>query len=521
MSMVPSPVLDSINDAVLVVDVQTRTIGYANPAVEKLFGYRPDELLGRETSILHIDDEHHRNFAVKFDPDLDRAGTVHIEYPMRRRTGEHFTAEITVTELDSREGWHAGVVSWIRDISERKRSQERLAAQEEQIQQAHRMDSIGRLAGGVAHDFNNILTVIGGYLHLAEHSIDDDNPAREALDSIRTAATRAAGLTRQLLLFSRKGPSEDYRIFDLNTSVSGMIKLLRRLIGENITLESRLASDALWVHGDAGKIDQVIMNLVLNARDALADGGTITISTARRDGTEEDDGYGREYGRVQGDAAEGAAPSGAATAVLTVSDDGAGMDGDTREKALEPFFTTKSREMGTGLGLSVVYGIVQEHDGEISINSALGKGTTVTVALPIRSAPAEKEEDGRTDSPTQQAAGRRVLLVEDEHAVIDVVSEGLTRVGFDVTAATTLEAAVAVWREDEGAFDAIVADVVLPDGSGVSLLELLQPLGATRIIFASGYLEDKAEFELIRSGGFDFLHKPYTIAALREILDGT
>jgi two-component system, cell cycle sensor histidine kinase and response regulator CckA len=494
LGLIPSPVMNSISDVVLVIDTETRTIGFANSAVQSVFGYRPEEVLGRDTRFLHVDDDAFLRFSREFDPALDRHGTFRTEYTMKRRDGTVFPAEITVTELDSESGWHAGVVSWIRDLSDQKETQQKLALQEEQIHHAMRMDSIGRLAGGVAHDFNNILTVIGGYLHIAKQSLDPEHPAWSALENIGNAGNRAADLTKQLLLFSRKGPSEEYLPFDINKSIAGIARLLRRLIGENITLDVALSQEKLFVLGDEGKIDQVIMNLVLNARDALPEGGTIAIATAADADSEQ-------------------------RMVLTVADTGIGMDQKTVQRVFDPFFTTKSREMGTGLGLSVVYGIVQEHQGQISIDSAPRAGTTVTVTLPRADAPPAEEITAQPETTESTMQIRRILIVEDERAVIDVVASGLSRVGYEVTAATSLAGAVQAWQEARKDFDAIIADVVLPDGSGVSLIELLKPPSKTRIVFASGYLEDKKEFEMIRSGGYQFLHKPYAITDLRTLLE--
>jgi PAS domain S-box-containing protein len=494
--MMPSPVLDSIGDAVFIVDSKTRTIAFSNPAVQTVFGYSREEVLGSDTRFLHVGDEEYARFARDFDPVLERHGTFRTEYNLKRRDGTVFPAEITVTELSHEAGWRAGVVSWIRDISERKQAEERLALQEEQIQHGLRMESIGRLSGGVAHDFNNILTIIGGYLHIAMQSLHEDHPARAALDSIGDAGARAAGLTKQLLLFSRKGPSGDYLDIDVNLAITNITKMLRRLIGEDIKLETRLTDTPAWISGDEGKIDQVVMNLVLNARDALPDGGTITVSTALLGDNEPEQ------------------------VVITVNDNGSGMDAETVTRAFDPFFSTKSRDMGTGLGLSVVYGIVQEHHGRVHVDSAPGKGTTVSVTLPRVEPPLEETTTETAPEVTAHSGVRKVLIVEDEAAVIDVISSGLSRVGYEITAVTSLTGAVRAWQEAEGEFYAIVSDVVLPDGSGVSLLDLLKPLGTTRIVFASGYLDDKKEFEMIRTGNHPFLRKPYTISGLRAVLDG-
>lgn len=390
-------------------------------------------------------------------------------------------------------------LSFNRDISEQVAVKESLQEREAQIQRIQRLESIGRLAGGIAHDFNNILTAINGYLYLVGMVVRPGSKIGPHIEGIRFATDRAARLTQQLLLFSKRAPIE-LQDLDLNKVVTEVSRMLSRLIPENVKLQIESPSAKIWIRGDHGKIEQVIMNLVINARDAMPDGGTVTIRTrvGRRE-TVGADGTHREY------------------AELAVVDTGLGMDDTVKSRLFEPFFSTKGHERGTGLGLPVVYGIVEEHHGCMQVVSAPGCGTTFLIAFPVAT-PAEHGVVERAEPALRMrnAGNKRVLVVEDDEAVRNIARKVLSSLGFHVTVVPSIADAR---RHLDGTlrFDVILSDVVLPDGSGTELLDVVGP--DTPIVFASGYLERVDDLEEVRTRGAAFLQKPYDLDALVSSID--
>jgi two-component system cell cycle sensor histidine kinase/response regulator CckA len=369
-----------------------------------------------------------------------------------------------------------GVLGVYQDVTERKRL-------EEQFRQAQKMEAVGRLAGGVAHDFNNLLTIISGNVHLIQHLPPGDAEFPQLLDDINDAAGRAAALTRQLLTFSRKQPTRPV-VLDLNDVVSGLASMLRRLIGERITVHTRLAPAPVRVRADRGQIEQVVMNLAVNAKDAMPGGGTLTISSAEVTGP-------RRYVR------------------LTVSDTGCGMTDDVKRHLFEPFFTTKDVGKGTGLGLATVYGIVEQAGGTIEVESALNAGTTFTIRLPWCDT-AAKSSTYLPALPAASRAGdrRSVLLVEDEDRLRKLVRYTLEGQGYTVTDAAGGEAALRLLTPDRRV-DVLVTDLVMP---GIDGRELATRVRAVRpsaaVVFISGYVPDHRRVEGLP--GAVFLPKPFT-----------
>ncbi len=398
----------------------------------------------------------------------------------------HFESSV-VPELDE----HGNVITALgihRDVTEQENALSSLENTREQLSRAQRLESIGTLAGGVAHDFNNILTAIKGYVFIARGHVGNDNEIAKQINDIESAADRAARLTEQLLLFSRRAPSQFTNV-DLNSLVSEMMKMLFRLIGENIELRTELYKGSLFVRADIGKIEQVIMNLVVNARDALNAGGEIRIETSRRR---------CEEGFVG----------------LSVHDNGDGMDDETESKIFDPFFTTKGRDRGTGLGLSVVHGIVEEHGGHINVESTRGIGTSFHICLPETEAP-DKERRKTGQRSVQQHSGSRLLVVEDDDAIRGMLVDALTGAGFTVLPVERFSEAVHVTRQDPD-IDLVVADVILPDGLGLHLpdyLELEVPF-----IFTSGYLEERSELDRVLAAGHHFIQKPFSIPDLMTLV---
>ena len=413
---------------------------------------------------------------------------------------------IVSPEFDDRRRM-VSILSITRDISEQAEMAESLKRSQKQLQHAQRLESVGRLAGGVAHDFNNILTAMNGYLFLIRQIVTPESKIGGYIEHVNSAAERAARLTQQLLLFSRRAPSEMGSI-EVNKIVNEMMKMLSRLIGENIQLTTRLTDESTRVTGDAGKLEQVVMNLVINARDAMPDGGSIVIKTNRERERlpYQSDGNSREVDVVR----------------MSVRDTGTGMDEETKARIFEPFFTTKGRERGSGLGLSVVFGIVEEHGGTVSVKSAPGKGSTFHLLIPAAGSAESSEADRNSEYPVGvEAPGIHLLLVEDDEEIRQMVHRVLSRNGIQVEVAATLGEAERVVSAGKGV-DIVVADIVLPDGSGA---ELPGRLGLdVPYVFSSGYLEDRSDMDRIRGMGFPFLQKPYDISTLvstvNEVLRG-
>jgi len=355
------------------------------------------------------------------------------------------------------------------------------------------MDAIGKLAGGVAHDFNNLLTIIKGYAELVIAELDETNPITDDVQLIFNTATQASKLTRQLLAFSRKQPLI-LKTININESVFSLLKMLKRLIGENITIDTKLSEDVSMISAD---IDQVIMNLVINARDAMPDGGIIEVETKNIDLPEDDldsrpDVCPGEY------------------ICLDIRDTGMGMDELTVQRIFEPFFTNK--ENGTGLGLSVVYGIVQQHGGFIEVSSVPGKGSAFKVYLPAISAVQGEIKETVSFSINPQGKGERILIVEDEDYVRNLVKNILVKNGYHVFWASNVKEAIQTFEREEGDFNLIFSDVVLPDGNGIQLVDQLharKPL--LHVLLSSGYLDSDSRWDIISDRGFQFLPKPFAV----------
>jgi signal transduction histidine kinase len=378
-----------------------------------------------------------------------------------------------------------------------------LHERDEQLRHAQKMEAIGRLAGGVAHDFNNLLTAIIGYTDLLVERMDPQDQNARDVAEIRKAADRAAGLTRQLLAFSRKqflNPT----VLDLNETVSGMLQMLPRVIGEHIQTTVALAGDLVRVKADASQMEQVLVNLVLNARDAMPAGGHITIETGN---------VMLGASRIR---AENLTVEPGSYVMLAIADTGTGMDEATRARVFEPFFTTKPKGKGTGLGLATVYGIVDQSGGSISITTAPGRGTSVRIYLPATKATVERQVVQA--APAQGSSGSEtVLLVEDNDSVRDLAAKALRRRGYVVHEARDAEEAID-WSLTSGIRpQLLVTDVVMPGLSGPNLAaRLLQQNPRLRVLYMSGYTDDAAAVHGNFWGGIPLLQKPFTPAALAE-----
>jgi len=381
---------------------------------------------------------------------------------------------------------------------------------QDQLLQAQKMEAVGRLAGGVAHDFNNLLTVILGYNELLSEQLRLHPSAVEYSDEIRHAAQRASSLTNQLLAFSRRQVAVP-RVVDLNEIVESIDKMLRRIIGEDVQLELRLAEGIPAVKVDPSHIDQVIMNLAVNSRDAMPGGGTLTIETSDVQLTDEYAGrhIGVEPGRY---------------VMLAVSDTGIGMDSATKARLFEPFFTTKEKGKGTGLGLSIVYGIVKQNGGEILVYSEMGRGTAFKIYLPAVNAAAESLEREEVE-PLTGTADETILLVEDDPQVRSLSRTMLTRLGYRVFEAETADQAIGIATSLQGPLDLLLTDVVMPRVNGTELAhQLLAIRPDVRVLYMSGYTDGGVIDQGMLSADTPFIQKPFTAEALnrkiRDVLRG-
>ncbi|MBR9985543.1 MAG: PAS domain S-box protein [Desulfosarcina sp.] len=396
------------------------------------------------------------------------------------------------------------------DITHRKRADEEREKLQAQLSQAQKMESVGRLAGGVAHDFNNMLGAILGYTELGMLRVSPTDPTYGTLADIQKAAQRSANLTRQLLAFARKQAVAP-KLLDLNETLEGMLKMLRRLIGENIDLAWLPGKDLDPVRMDPSQIEQLLANLCVNARDAIRDTGKISVETGAV-----------TFDEIYCAAHVGSVPG--KYVLLAVSDNGCGMDAETRSHLFEPFFTTKAVGKGTGLGLATIYGIVKQNNGFIDVHSQPGQGTTVKIYLPRNTA-----ETGRTTKKKDaaQAAERgheTILIVEDEPMILDITTKMLEHQGYTVQAAATPGEAIRLAREHAGEIHLLMTDVVMPEMNGRDLAKnLLSLYPNLKRLFMSGYTADVIAHHGVLDEGVQFIQKPFLVQALankvREVLD--
>jgi two-component system cell cycle sensor histidine kinase/response regulator CckA len=489
-------ITENTSDLITLVDSEGYIL-YASPSHRQVLGYAVLELIGRPTLDMVHPDDHRPLLAERVN--LMKQGSIQVTLRVQHVDGSWRWMETSCSLLDQQ----GNTVNVSRDITERKRL-------EAQLHQAQKMESIGRLAGGVAHDFNNLLTVMTGYAEMVRETLPPANPSRGDLEELLKAAERAASLTRQLLAFARKQIMEPHVLY-LNDLILDMDRLLRRLIGEDIELVTRTASDLGLVKVDQSQIEQVLVNLAVNARDAMPQGGKLTIETHNVD---LDETYMMARTEIQ--------PG--RYVLLVVSDTGVGMDAKTQGHVFEPFFTTKAAGKGTGLGLATCYGIIRQHDGAITVYSEVGHGTTFKIYLP-QAAELPDRATRRDDAAGLPHGDETVLLVEDELAVRELAARVLRAQGYTVLEAANGDEALALAHDrDKTNIDLLLTDVIMPQIGGRELaVQLTSLLPSIKVLYMSGYTNDVIDHHGRLDPGIAFLHTPFSAAALtrkvREVLD--
>jgi PAS domain S-box-containing protein len=498
-------IVQQANDIILLSDANGRVVEANERAVEA-YGYPREEIIGLEISAFTPPAEL-AGFQARMR-EIRQGGSVIAEADHQRKDGSVFPVEISSQAVVSEGKSYLQAI--IRDLTERKKAEEALRERDEQLRQSQKMEAVGQLAGGIAHDFNNLLTAILGYGDLLLAGDELAEPAREDIEQIKRAAERAAGLTRQILAFSRRQTMRP-QVVSLNEVLANMEPLLGRTLGEDIDLVSLPDPDLGHVEVDVHQFEQVLMNLALNARDAMPHGGRLTLETAN---VELDEQYSHTHPEV--------APG--KYVMLAVSDTGLGMGEETASRIFEPFFTTKGPGEGTGLGLATVYGTVKQSFGSISVYSEPGKGTCFKIYLPLTAATVETREQAIAE-PTTPKGDETVLVVEDEPALRDLAVRVLTDHGFKVLSAGTAAAALQVLQDVAGEVDILVTDLILPgELQGKDLADqLLASRPDLPVVYMSGYTRNAIVHAGRLDHGVHFLEKPFAPTALvtmiREVLD--
>lgn len=495
-------ILETAADAIITINSDA-IVETVNPAAEMLFQYGRSEFIGRNVSFLMP--EPYRSEHDLYMTRYLQTGTAKIigtgrEVVGLRKDGSTFPMHLSVSEFhDDGRRFFAGI---IHDLSRRKET-------ERALQHAQKMEAVGQLTGGVAHDFNNLLTVITGNLELLDMRLENAEQ-RELLREAQEAADMGARLTDRLLAFARRSHLDPVDL-DLNSLVLGLTDLLHRTLGEQIDLSNALSTSLWTVRADPSQIESAVVNLALNARDAMATGGKLIIET--RNAIVDEDYAASEIGLTPGHYVQ-----------LSVSDTGTGMPADVQERVFEPFFTTKAAGRGTGLGLSMVYGFAKQSGGHVTVYSEVGKGTTINLYLPRSEVGTAASTDSREPGSVAKGRGERVLVVEDDERVRRLTVMRLGNLGYRVTEASNAVAALDVIRSGDRV-DLVFTDIVMPGGmSGYELCETLSETHPDiKVMLTSGYAEDLVHEERLASKNLRILRKPYRQAKLarlmREVLD--
>ena len=485
--------------AIISLDTQGMIASW-NEAAERMFGWEAEEVIGKPNPL--IAPEKQDEYRALHEQMRKKEYLPMLEVVRRKKDGSNITVSLNAAILRNEDGTVSGSMAIIMDMTDLKKL-------EDQLRQAQKMEAIGQLAGGVAHDFNNILSAIIGYGHLLLMKTREDDPQKHTVEHILEAADRAARLTHSLLAFSRKqvmvlAPA------NLHEIIKKVQQFLIRLIGEDIKLDTKCIGEPVFVLADSGQIEQLLMNLATNARDAMPTGGSLTIGieTIQLD---------EEFTRTHGYGSPGM------YAMIWVSDSGVGMDEKTREKIFDPFFTTKEEGKGTGLGLAIVYGIVKQHNGYINVYSEPGKGTTFKIYLPIVKAPKGEKS---IEAPSAYPAGgaETILVAEDDAALRKLTSVVLSSFGYTVIEAEDGEDAVNKFRENKDAIRLLLFDIIMPKKNGREAYEEIRKIRPdVKVLFASGYTSDVMWQRGGFTEGWEFILKPIVpkvlLKKVREVLD--
>jgi PAS domain S-box-containing protein len=486
-------ITENAEDLITVVDRSGKRL-YDSPGYTRL-GYSREDLQGGPVPEQVHPDDREALIAARVETFETGVGP-RVEYRFRRKDGEWRILESTRSPVRNERGEIENVVIVSRDITERKQAEELLRRRDEELRQSQKMEAVGRLSGGIAHDFNNLLGVIIGYSESIEYRLAPADPLRKSAEEIRKAGERAASLTNQLLAFSRQRALQP-QVLDLNALVSDMGKMLKRLIGIHIELTTNLSTTSCQVKAEQSQIEQVLVNLVVNARDAMPEGGKLLIETSNLDVNESLAG---SFPFLQ--------PG--PYVLLTVSDTGIGMDANTQRHIFEPFFTTKGPGQGTGLGLATVYGVVKQSSGGLTVDSQLGKGSTFKIFLPRTQ---ESAIAPTSDQPSAMVSKRTgtILLVDDEEALLNLTAERLKECGYSVLPARDGIHALEIARSFQGPIHLLLTDIMMPRMGGLALARSMSELrSGIRIVFMTGHAERGDIYrEALRSGA-ESIQKPFS-----------
>jgi len=497
-------ILDAALDAIVIMDHEGR-IAEFNPAAEKIFGYRRDEVLGQPLVEVIIPPQlrpaHRAGFERYFKTGDGPVSGRRIESVAMRKDGTELPVELAITRIPL--DGPPTFTGHIRDLTDRRQAESELRMRDEQLRQAQRMEAIGTLAGGVAHDFNNILTAILGYTGLLKRMATPTDGVHKAAEIMEKAAKRGATLTQQLLGFARKGKNESTAV-DLSLIVDEVLGLLQRTIEKSIVIHQKSTPPSVVVVGDPGQLQQVVLNLAINARDAMPEGGELTLDTSIVD-------LGAEDCRKR----PGTSPG--RYARLAVTDTGSGIPAEIQERIFEPFFTTKELGKGTGMGLAMVYGIVQNHGGAIGVRSGVGQGTTFEILLPNAPDVAATEVPRRSERAVSGTG--RVLVVDDEDGVREVAADLLTSLGYEVITASDGASALDRYRSSTHGVDVVLLDLAMPGMDGSECFHALKAIDPdVKAVLCTGYGFNVAAQQLLDAGMLGIVAKPYAIERLSDAI---
>jgi two-component system cell cycle sensor histidine kinase/response regulator CckA len=507
--------VETTSDWVWQVDSESR-FTYCSPVCEDLYGYMPEELLGQSLFDTLVAPDSVEEFKKQFQQNLGTSsGFQGVERQVITKDGKTIFVESSATPITDDEAKIAGYHGIDRDISDRKKMEAEKSMMEEHYHQGQKLEALGTLAGGIAHDFNNILTPIIGYAQLGELHLkkDQHDKIQECFDIIIESASSAADLTKQILAYSRQQVLDTRRV-NVSLVVENMGKMLNRLIREDIELEYDLARDLWFTKADTGRLGQVLINLIVNSKDAIKGSGRIAITTRNESIPESGPLLDAEKNFFSGD-----------FVLMAVSDTGAGIDEKNQERIFDPFFTTKPTGQGTGIGLSTVFGIVKQHAGHIILKSQPGQGTTIMICLPKEGEYKPRDEKKKMAVDLQQG-NETILLVEDSKEVLDAISTGLKIFGYKVIEASGSEKAIRMIHELDEKIDMLITDVVMPGLSGKAVAETFRiKFDNLPVLFISGHTSEIAPHDLHDLQRTSFMQKPFSpsqlAARVRAILDGT